>query len=179
MSQPSQPLLLIDVDGPLNPYAAPKQRRPEGYETHRLLPEGWVTRNAPTPRNRVKPLRVWLNPAHGPELLALPYELAWATTWMEDANEHIAPRIGLPELPYITFTNLFGDDPDGLHWKTRELVAWADGRRFVWLDDELGPPDIEWIEANHPGPALALWIDPRTGLRDLHFEALREWAEGE
>ncbi|MFJ9696187.1 hypothetical protein [Kitasatospora sp. NPDC101183] len=173
----TQPLLLIDVDGPLNPYAAPDTRRPEGYETHRLLPEGWVTRNAPTPRNQVKPLRVWLNPAHGPELLALPYELVWATTWMEDANSHIGPRIGLPELPYITWTNLFGDDPDGLHWKTRDLVAWADGRSFVWLDDELGPLDIEWIAANHPGPALPLWVDPRTGLREPHFEALREWAE--
>ncbi|MFF2143295.1 hypothetical protein [Kitasatospora sp. NPDC058190] len=172
-----QPLLLLDVDGPLNPYAAPNTRRPEGYGTHRLLPESWVARNAPTPRGRVKPLRVWLNPAHGAELLALPYELAWATTWMDEANTFIGPRIGLPELPYIPWTEVFREDPDGLHWKTRELVAWAAGRPFVWLDDELGPQDIEWIEANHPAPALPLWVDPRAGLRELHFAALREWAE--
>jgi hypothetical protein len=172
-----QPLLLLDVDGPLNPYAAPDTRRPEGYGTHRLLPESWVARNAPTPRGRVKPLRVWLNPAHGAELLALPYELVWATTWMDEANTFIGPRIGLPELPYIPWTEVFREDPDGLHWKTRELVAWAAGQPFVWLDDELGPQDIEWIAANHPAPALPLWVDPRAGLRELHFAALREWAE--
>ncbi|MFE7530225.1 hypothetical protein ACFU7Y_31585 [Kitasatospora sp. NPDC057542] len=174
-----RPLLLLDVDGPLNPYAAPAARRPEGYLTHRLLPEGWVARNAPLPREEVDPLRVWLNPSHGEELLALPYDLVWATTWMEEANTFIGPRIGLPELPYIRWSDLFGEDPDGLHWKTRDVVAWADGRPFVWVDDELGPQDIAWIEANHPGPGLALWVDPRIGLRELHFAALREWAEDE
>ncbi|MBD0674656.1 HAD domain-containing protein [Streptomyces sp. CBMA156] len=172
-----RPLLLLDVDGPLNPYAAPKTRRPDGYRTHRLLPESWVARHAPLPRERVKPLRVWLNPSHGEELLALPYELVWASTWMDEANTFIAPPLGLPELPYIRWTEEFREDPDGLHWKTRDVVAWAAGRPFVWVDDELGPQDIEWIEANHPAPALALWVDPRIGLRELHFEALREWAE--
>ncbi|MFE3504139.1 hypothetical protein [Kitasatospora sp. NPDC059160] len=174
------PLLLIDVDGPLNPYAAPDSRCPEGYGTHRLLPESWVARHAPQPREQVEPLRVWLNPAHGPELLSLPYELVWATTWMDEANTFIGPRLGLPELPYVRWTDLFGEggeDPDGLHWKTRDLVAWAAGRPFVWLDDELGPQDIEWIAAHHPAEALPLWVDPRAGLRDLHFAALREWAE--
>ncbi len=32
----NRPLLLIDVDGPLNPYAAPPHRRPDGYQTHRM-----------------------------------------------------------------------------------------------------------------------------------------------
>jgi hypothetical protein len=172
-----QPLLLLDVDGPLNPYAAPQATDPEGFEVHRLLPESWVARNAPRPREEVEPLRVLLNPAHGPQLLALPYDLVWATTWMDEANDLIGPRVGLPRLPYVPWTNLFGEDPDGLHWKTRELVAWADGRPFVWVDDELGPQDIEWIEAHHPAPALPLWIDPRAGLREPHFRALREWAE--
>ncbi|MFF9642354.1 hypothetical protein [Kitasatospora aureofaciens] len=172
-----QPLLLLDVDGPLNPYAAPDGRCPAGYGAHRLLPASWVARHAPLPREEVEPLRVWLNPAHGPQLLALPYQLVWATTWMDEANSLIAPHVGLPELPYIAWTNLFGTDPDGLHWKTRDLVAWADGRPFVWLDDELGPQDIEWIAANHPGEALPLWVDPRAGLHELHFAALREWAE--
>ncbi|MFJ9458029.1 hypothetical protein ACIRST_23450 [Kitasatospora sp. NPDC101447] len=172
-----QPLLFLDVDGPLNPYAAPGARQPDGYRTHRLLPETWVARHAPQPREQVEPLRVWLNPAHGPELLALPYELVWATTWTDDANALIGPNIGLPELPYVPWTEIFGTDPDGLHWKTRDLVAWAAGRPFVWVDDELGPQDIEWIEANHPAPAVALWVDPRFGLRELHFEALRAWVE--
>ncbi|HJD81452.1 hypothetical protein [Kitasatospora aureofaciens] len=172
-----QPLLLLDVDGPLNPYAAPRLRRPAGYRSHELMPTWWAERQARRAEGEAKPLRVWLNPAHGVELLALPYELVWATTWMAEANALIGPTLGLPELPYIAWTELFGSDPDGLHWKTRDVVAWAAGRPFVWLDDELGPQDIEWIAANHPGEALPLWVDPRAGLHELHFAALREWAE--
>lgn len=32
-----RPVLLLDVDGLLNPYAAKPHRRPEGYQAHRLL----------------------------------------------------------------------------------------------------------------------------------------------
>jgi hypothetical protein len=31
-----RPLLFLDVDGPLNPYAAQPERRPEGYTTIRV-----------------------------------------------------------------------------------------------------------------------------------------------
>ena len=34
----------------------------------------------------------------GPRLTALGCDLVWATTWMAEANESIAPRIGLPSL---------------------------------------------------------------------------------
>lgn len=50
--KPTKPLLLIDVDGPLNPYAAQAERRPEGYTTHRMRPTGW------TPAQSPRPLRV-------------------------------------------------------------------------------------------------------------------------
>ncbi|MFF2077670.1 hypothetical protein ACFVXG_23295 [Kitasatospora sp. NPDC058162] len=172
-----QPLLLLDVDGPLNPFAAPRLRRPDGYRTHELMPTWWAERQTRrAPDGEPKPLRVWLNPAHGPELLALPYELVWATTWMAEANDLIGPNLGLPELPYIPWTELFAEDPDGLHWKTRDVVAWADGRPFVWVDDELGPQDAEWIAANHPGPAHTLHVNPRTGMLAGDFALLREWA---
>ncbi|MER7751823.1 hypothetical protein [Kitasatospora sp. NPDC097643] len=172
----TQPLLLLDVDGPLNPFAAPEKRRPDGYDTYRVLPTWWKDRQEQRGDGRIKPLRVWLNPQHGTELLALPYELVWATGWMDEANTHIGPNLGLPELPYIPWTDLFGEDPDGLHWKTRDVVAWADGRPFVWVDDELGPQDTEWIAAHHPGPALTLHVNPRLGLRTSDFAILWEWA---
>lgn len=85
-----RPVLLVDVDGPLNPYAAKPHRRPEGYETHRLLTPRWETaeRRRLTewglPNKPVKPLRVWLNPNHGPALDALPFDLVWATTCTVD-----------------------------------------------------------------------------------------------
>lgn len=70
-----------------------------------------------------RPLRVWLNPAHGPALLRLGYDLCWATTWMDTANEWIAPAIGLPRLPYVDFGDrLFVERPDGVHWKTEAIA---------------------------------------------------------
>ncbi|MFJ9925420.1 hypothetical protein ACIRU5_05250 [Streptomyces misionensis] len=163
----ARPLLFLDVDGPLNPYAGRPERRPEGYTTIRV------------PLDARRPLRVWLNPAHGPALLALGYELCWATTWMAEANRWIAPVLGLPELPYVDFgTGLFAHRPDGVHWKTEAIVAYAGGRPFAWVDDELGPADPAFVTGHHPGPALLHPVDPRIGLREGDFGALARFAAG-
>ncbi|MFG2124648.1 hypothetical protein [Streptomyces sp. NPDC048710] len=157
----TRPLLFLDVDGPLNPYAARPERRPEGYTTIRAsLHPG-------------RPLRVWLNPSHGPALLSLGYDLCWATTWMAEANRWIAPVVGLPELPYVDFgADLFAERPGGEHWKTAAIVAYAAGRPFVWVDDEQSPADTAYTAAHHPGPALLHHVDPRLGLREEDFTAL-------
>ena len=47
------------------------------------------------------PLLVRVDPALGSRLLALGCHLIWATTWMEEANECIAPLLGLPALPLL------------------------------------------------------------------------------
>lgn len=161
----SRPLLFLDVDGPLNPYAAQPERRPAGYTTIRVaLRPG-------------KPLRVWLHPEHGAALLALPFELCWATTWMDAANRWIAPVVGLPELPYVDFgTHLFAERPDGVHWKTEAIVAYAEGRPFAWVDDEQGPADDAFVTAHHPGPALLHHVNPSIGLREPDFATLARFA---
>ncbi|MEV4415736.1 HAD domain-containing protein [Catellatospora sp. NPDC049609] len=168
-----RPLLFLDVDGPLNPYAAKPSRRPEGYLTHRMAVASESGYDAHGRRR--KPLRVWLNAAHGPRLLALPYDLVWATTWADEANEWIAPVLGLPELPVVAWPQSCQAGQDRLHWKTRALVDWADGRDFAWVDDELTDTDAAWIGAHHPGRALPYRVDPRHGLRDDDFAALTAW----
>ena len=115
------------------------------------------------------PLLTRLDPAHGPRLLALNAELVWATTWMHDANEAICPRLGLPELPVVEWTDAPDAPEHGLHWKTRDLVAWAAGRPFAWVDDEITDVDRAWVTAHHPAPALLL--------NELDFEALEQWFE--
>ncbi|MFF4255257.1 hypothetical protein ACFY1L_29020 [Streptomyces sp. NPDC001663] len=177
-----RPALLVDVDGPLNPYAAKPHRRPEGYETHRLLTPRWEAAERRrlvawgSPIRPVKPLRVWLNPDHGSALAALPFDLVWATTWEEEANDFVAPILGLPTLPFIAWPSPRSEPGGGVFWKTPEIVAWADGRAFAWVDDEITDADRAWVQAHHHGPALLHRVDPRTGLSTDDFAVLTEWA---
>ncbi|MFB7738306.1 hypothetical protein ACFC08_28740 [Streptomyces sp. NPDC056112] len=167
----TRPLLLIDVDGPLNPYAAKPHRRPDGYHTHRMRPTGWE-------QPWQKPLRVWLNPTHGPALQALPFDLVWCTTWAHEANEWIGPHIGLPELPVIAWPEgAQRHRADGMFWKTEHVVKWAAGRPFAWIDDDFGDLDRMFVADHHAGPALLHFVSPRTGLLDADFKALTDWAE--
>ncbi|MGW4878643.1 hypothetical protein ACWEPI_18980 [Streptomyces sp. NPDC004262] len=160
----SRPLLFLDVDGPLNPYAAQPERRPEGYTTIRATVRPG------------RPLRVWLNPSHGPALLALGYDLCWATTWTAEANRWIGPVVGLPELPYVDFGSaLLTERPDGVHWKTAAIVVRSAGRPFAWVDDEQGPLDTGYVRAHHDAPALLHHVNPRIGLCEPDFAALAEF----
>ncbi|MCC9308470.1 hypothetical protein LN042_15470 [Kitasatospora sp. RB6PN24] len=162
-----RPLLLLDVDGPLNPYAAEPERRPPGYLTLRV----------PRIREPGATLRVWLNPDHGAALLALEFELCWATAWEAHANRWVSPAVDLPELPHIDFgTALLQERPDGVHWKTERVVEYAAGRPFAWVDDELREADEAYVAAHHHGPALLHHVNPRIGLRDGDFTALADFA---
>lgn len=168
-----RPLLLIDVDGPLNPYAAKPHRRPEGYQTHRMRPTGWE-------QPWQKPLRVWLNPTHGPALQQLPFDLIWCTTWAAEANEWIAPHIGLPSLPVVDWSKDAPgprhSQPDGTFWKTQHVVTWAAGRPFAWIDDDFDDTDRAYVAKHHDGHALLHWVSPRDGLLERDFKALAAWA---
>ncbi|MDR7275713.1 HAD domain-containing protein [Catenuloplanes atrovinosus] len=150
-----RPLVFLDVDGPLIPFRA------------RPVPGTAADGGG-------NPLLDRLDPADGRRLLALDCPLIWATTWGADANEIIAPRLGLPELPVVEWPD--GDEPSsGLHWKTTSLVRHATGRSFVWLDDEITDTDRRWVAAHHPEPALLRRIDPSTGLTAADFTALHDW----
>jgi HAD domain in Swiss Army Knife RNA repair proteins len=152
----SETLLFLDVDGTLLPFA----------------PRGRVSRPSGNP------LLDRLDPADGARLRSLGCSLVWATTWMDDANEVLSPRLGLPRLPVLDWS---GDDeppPLEVHWKTPSLVRWAAGRPFAWLDDEIFDADRRWIADHHAGPALAHRVDPRSGLTRADFEVVRHWLGG-
>ena len=148
------PLVLLDVDGVLNPFERPHR----GYRRHRCSPNG-VT------------FRLWLNPAHGPSLLDLAEstgaELAWASYWCDNANEWISPRVGLPQLPFVPIPRFPGIEEGRTlgAWKARHVAAWAERRPFVWFEDE---PDATECIAAEEGVAdhLLVAVDPLAGLTD-------------
>ncbi|MEX0171422.1 hypothetical protein [Streptomyces sp. LMG1-1-1.1] len=173
----NRPLLFLDVDGPLNPYAAKPERRPEGYATLRVPRVGGADEEGRGLLSRRRHLRVWLNPEHGQCLLRLGFELCWATTWMDDANRWIAPVLGLPELPVVDFGDaLLQERPDGVHWKTGPLVDYANGRPFAWVDDEQSELDQAYVTAHHRGAGLLHHVNPRFGLRESDFRTLADFA---
>jgi hypothetical protein len=166
----NKPVILLDVDGPLNPYAAKSTKRPEGYQTHRFKPKGFEYGNG---------LRVWLNPLHGPALMALDCELIWATAWEHDANVWIGPHLGLPELPVIEWVDRDYWNPEKLHWKTKTIASWMNKNRpntpFMWLDDETTRRDRTHLIFDCGDNAEIEIISPVTGITDEHFAKLTSW----
>jgi hypothetical protein len=150
-----RPLLFLDVDGPLIPFGRSSGR----YEIF-------------TDADLGNPLLSRVDPRLGPRLLALGCDLVWATTWLADANECVAPLLGLPELPVLGFPE---DDDRGLHWKTRPIVEWADGRPFTWIDDESTDADRVWVASHHPGAALLHTVDASAGLTSRDLAAIATW----
>lgn len=162
-----RPLLFLDVDGPLIPFGRTRRAYPT-YDMTGLPPD--VADHPFLPR---------LDPAHGGRLSALACDLVWATAWQDEANVYLAPRLGLPQLPVVEWPGVSDfDDHDmrvGLHWKTRTLVAYAAGRPFVWVDDEITGTDASWVAAHHGTHALLHRVDPGEGLSPGDYAELAAW----
>jgi hypothetical protein len=151
-----RPLLLLDVDGVLNPYGADC---PAGFTEHVLFPD------------EIEPVRVCAD--HGGWIVELSgaYEVVWATAWGEQANRLLAPLLGIPRLPVVPF----GQVPFSADLKVPAIDALAGDRPAAWIDDLLGPAAYDWA-AHRSAPTLLLPADPAVGLtRELVDRALA-WA---
>lgn len=158
-----KPLLLLDVDGPLNPYAAWKC--PPGYDTHRLT----------VPGHGVVSVRI--NPGHGAALRDLSdmFELVWATSWGELANTYLCPLLGLPDLPVVPWTDRVA--PPRVCWKTPDVAAWTGGRTFAWVDDDISRRDRAWLHGDpRVGVHLVRHVSEGRGLTSVDFDDLANWA---
>lgn len=169
-----KPLLFLDVDGVLNPV---RPRAEAGFRTHSLLGT-----------------RVLLSRAHGRWLreLADVYDLVWATTWEQYANELICPLLGLPALPVVPLTApepvaacaMAGgsgrswswsggyDDADALaedgDW--HPILRFADDRPFAWLDDVIPTRLLQSCARRED--RLLVPVDPGEGLRRREVDIL-------
>jgi hypothetical protein len=159
---PPRPLLFLDVDGTLLPYGGGVT-----LSTQRDW-DAW--------QHESNPVLARLIPGYGPRLLALDCDLVWATAWREDANDVIAPRLGLPRLPVLELPPWTDEcETAEPHWKVPCILELAGGRPFVWVDDEIRDADRAWVAANHLGPALLHRVDPGVGLTDGDFAVLEGW----
>lgn len=153
-----RPVLLVDVDGVLNPWLAPDC--PSGYGVYEF------------PGIE----RVLLSPAHGTLLnsLASVFELVWATAWEHRANQYIAPILSLPQLPVIEFA-LGGRDR--LFRKLPAVIDTVGNRPCAWIDDEHWPDHRTWAR-QRGAPTLIVDIDPAVGLTSEIADQLAAWAAG-
>jgi hypothetical protein len=151
-----KPYLFIDVDGVLNTSPRPG--------TVRYSALGYILN---------------LDPHDGHRLLEFAdrYELVWATTWKDLANVHIAPKVGLPELPWVEWSNRYPTvrtHPSNVMVKTFEVIKYANGRPFAWLDDDLMRYDIKELRKCK---SLPIVVDAKRGITDAQLEKLEEWVK--
>ena len=153
----TRPLLLLDVDGVLNPFDGDC---PAGYAEHDLFPGE-------------EPVRV--NTAHGDWLaeLAAHFDVVWATAWNDDANRILGPLLGIPGFPVITMPPAPFQPGD----KVTRVAAHAAGRAAAWIDDLHTTAGREWA-AQRPWPTLLVSADPALGLTREHVDLLITWARG-
>lgn len=189
MTHVNKPLLLVDVDGPLNPTTLRVRKgddegaafvmhhmRPRGYEE--LSPEEFARQMAERRAQRMSglhtagkpgdPLPVLISTLHAAEFARLRehFDVVWATTWLDEANRFLSPLLGLPgDLPWVPFT------AEELANKNRPQLGRRNGS---WKT----PIIARWLDEHHPGRGWA-WVDDevnqrdRTWFRDHHY-ALRE-----
>jgi hypothetical protein len=148
-----RPLLLLDVDGVLQPVG---RSVPPGYE--RFTDDG---------------SDVVLCRTHGLWLtrLATRFDLVWSTTWGPIANLAIGRRLGLPDLPHIRLHDL----PSTGTRKLATVAEYVGDRAVAWIDDELYEDAVAWA-TDQAVPTLLRRTAPGVGLRKPDVDALEDFA---
>jgi hypothetical protein len=149
-----KPLLLLDVDGVLNPFP----ETPDGYGEYDLFTAD------------DEPVR--LSPRHGKWLreLASPFEIVWASAWGETANELICPIFGLSAFPVIAFPPV----PFEPREKVPAVATFTADRAAAWVDDIITDEARAWAARRDP-PTLLIEVCSVTGLTRDAVERLFMW----
>jgi|SRR5579862_4882008 len=153
MEESVKSLLMVDVDGVLNP-STPSDK----YRKYKFtLSEGVFT--------------VHLNPEHGQWLVNLAEEtdceLVWCTMWQEYAPQLIAPILNLPEMPFVPIQSWKMDSSIGAD-KAHAAKKYANGRKFVALEDE-----YDFKDHLYDSDGYQVTVDYTTGLQRWHIEQAR------
>jgi hypothetical protein len=156
MDQPV-PVVLLDLDGVLNPFAAPAC--PDGYQ-ERVFFEGEGAERYCAAHGR------WL------QELAAVADLWWATGWGENANELYLPLLGVKPLPVVRLPPA----PFEPELKVPAIAAAVGDRPAAWIDDNHTPAGQRWA-AERPTPTLLVPIDPAIGWTRADVDRVLDWTQ--
>ena len=137
------PILLLDLDGVLNPFAA--ATCPDGYQECVLF-EG------EDPQRYRRGHGEWIRE------LSTVAEVWWATGWGDHANELFLPLLGVDPLPVVRFPPV----PFDPELKVPAVAEVAGDRPAAWIDDNHTPRGLRRAAAR-PAPTLLVSIDPAIG----------------
>ena len=96
--------------------------------------------------------------------------MAWATGWHGEANEFVAPLVGLPRLPVVSLAPAVA--------KSGGIDAYAGDRPVCWLDDDVLPEDRAWARARSARgvPTTIVAVDYRSGLTEANLRKVERFA---
>jgi len=151
-----KPLILLDIDGVLNPVA----RTVRGSDRPELILSD----------SRVALIR----------RLAQCGRIAWVSTWPADFTAGLESQLQLEVEPMRVTLLLRPEDGDEPTPKLRSVSRWlarmeaageADWDSVVWVDDVLGPDAWEWAH-NYGQPVLLEQPAPDQGMMEVHVVAV-------
>lgn len=182
MHEPSglpTPILAIDVDGPCSPFAmAKKAARRAGF-----VDTPWRSKVTYRRGSTWVPYStLWLSREIGDMLAEFSrvydVELVWASLWEHNANTIVAPAMGLPRLPVVSFS----DHTEHGQWKYPAMIDYAAGRPLAWLDDSFNESRkivardrSGWTEARRNLPTLCHRVSASVGITDADLDAVGSW----
>lgn len=152
-----RPLLLVDIDGVLSPYAAAEC--PDGFVEYVLFP------NDPAPHR--------LRADHGAWLLELSeiYDLVWASAWGIVAHEKLSAILHLHQFPYVPMPDIPFAPAD----KVPAIDRYVEDKAVAWIDDLIVEETLAWA-TSRKAPTLLVQTDPATGMTRDHVDQLLAWA---
>jgi hypothetical protein len=154
----SRPVLLLDLDGVLNPFAA--SSCPDGYLEHEFYPGEGPERYCPDHA-------AWITE------LAAAGDLHWASAWGEDANTLFGAKLGVAALPVVTFPPL----PFPPEAKVPAVAEVVGDRPAAWIDDNHTEAGRRWA-AGRPAPTLLVPIDSAVGWTRPDVDRVLAWTAG-
>lgn len=152
-----RPLLLVDIDGVLSPYAA--ERCPDGFAEYTLFPDD------PEPHRLCLQHGAWLTE------LAGHYDLVWGSAWGLVVHEKLSPILQLHEFAYVPMPDIPFPPAD----KVPAIDRYVGCKPVAWIDDMIVEEARAWAAARM-APTLLVETDPAVGMTRGHVEQLLAWA---